>query len=83
MDTVKLVEKLEKFFDLSKEKQRKKHDKYLKVIRKLEKKKLKLEQKAQMESENDAASHPNQDLMRELQVISRLINKAKQQDLDD
>jgi cell shape-determining protein MreC len=78
MGTAKLVEKLEKFFDLSKKKQRKKHDKYLKVIRKLEKKKFKLEQK---ERANDASSRPNKALRRELQVISKLIEKAKQQDL--
>jgi len=83
MDTAKLVEKLEKFFDLSKKKQLKKHDKYMEVIRKLEKKKFQLEQKAQKGRVNDATGRPNQALMRELQVISRLIDKAKQQDLAD
>ena len=38
MDTTKLVGKLEDFFDLSKKKQRKKHDKLVKIIGKLEKK---------------------------------------------
>jgi len=83
MGTAKLVDKLEKYFDLSGKQQRKKHDKYLKVIRKLEKKKLKLEQKAQREKVIDSTSRRYQDLMRELLVISRLISKAKQQDLDD
>ena len=35
MDTTKLVGKLENFFDLSKKKQRKKHDKLLKIIARL------------------------------------------------
>jgi len=43
MGTNKLVGKLEKFFDLSKKKQERKHDKLLKIIRKLERKKSKLE----------------------------------------
>jgi hypothetical protein len=83
MGTAKLVDKLEKYFDLSGKQQRKKHDKYLKVIHKLEKKKFKLEQKAQREKVIDSTSRRYQDLMRELLVISRLISKAKQQDLDD
>jgi hypothetical protein len=83
MGTSKLVEKLEKFFDLSKEKQHKKHEKLLKIINKLEKKKSRLEQKAQREGASDAASSGYQDLERELQVISSLISKAKQKDLTD
>ena len=42
MDTTKLVGKLEEFFDLSKKKQRKKHDKLLKMIGNLEEKKAAL-----------------------------------------
>jgi len=83
MDTNKLVEKLEKYFDLSKKKQRKKHDKLLKIINKLEKQKSRLEQEAQEEREIDAASSRYQELERELQVISGLISKAKQKDLTD
>ena len=83
MGTSKLVEKLEKFFDLSKEKQHKKHEKLLKIINKLEKKKSRLEQKAQQEGVIDATSSGYQDLERELQVISSLINKARQNDLID
>ena len=83
MGTNKLVEKLDDFFDLSKKKQRKKHEKFLKIINKLEKKKSRLEQKAQKERANDAASSDYQDLERELQVISSLISKAKQKDLTD
>ena len=83
MGTNKLVDKLEKFFDLSKEKQHKKHEKLLKIINKLEKKKSRLEQKAQKERASVAASSGYQDLERELQVISSLISKAKQKDLTD
>ena len=83
MGTSKLVEKLEKFFDLSKETQHKKHEKLLKIINKLEKKKSRLEQKAQKEGARDTASSDYQDLERELQVISSLISKAKQKDLID
>jgi hypothetical protein len=83
MGTNKLVEKLEKFFDLSKEKQNKKHEKLLKIIAKLEKKKSRLEQKAQKEGMSDVTSSNYQDLERELQVISSLISKARQKDLID
>jgi flagellar biosynthesis chaperone FliJ len=83
MGTNKLVEKLEKFFDLSKEKQNKKHEKLLKIIAKLEKKKSRLEQKAQKEGMSDVTSSSYQDLERELQVISSLISKARQKDLID
>jgi phage-related minor tail protein len=83
MDTNKLTDKLENFFDLSKKKQRKKHDKLLKIIRKLDKKKSTLEQKLQEEKETDATSSRYQDLERELLVISKLISKAKQKDLAD
>ena len=83
MDTNELIEKLEKFFDLSEGKQRKKHDKLMKIIHKLEKKKSRLEHKAQKERVSDATSSGYQDLERELQVISSLISKAKQKDLID
>jgi len=80
MGTAKLVEKLENFFDLSRQKRRKKHDKYLKIVRKLEKRKTKLEKKIKRERAGDANSHRYQDLMRELEVVSNLISKAKKQD---
>jgi len=81
MDTSELVEKLEKFFDLPEAKQRKKHDKLMKIIRKLEKKKSRLEHKSQKEREIDATSSRYQDLERELLVISKLICKAEQKNL--
>ena len=83
MDTAKLVEKLEEFFDLSKKKQRKKHDKLLKIIGKLEEKKSSLETELARQAEIDAAGERYHDLQQELQVIADLIHKAKQQGLDD
>lgn len=83
MGTAKLVEKLEKFFDLPESKQREKRDKLLKIIHKLEKKKTRLEHKLQKETEIDADSSRCQDLNRELLVISELISKAKQKNLAD
>lgn len=83
MGTNKLLGKLEKFFDLSKKKQRKKHNKLLQIIRELEEKKSELEQESQNEREIDATGSRYQALERKLLVISRLISKAKQKDLAD
>ena len=83
MDTAKLVGKLEEFFDLSKKKQRKKHDKLLKIIDKLNEKKSMLEIELTAEAGNDPQSQRYQDLEQELQVISELIDKARQQDEDN
>ena len=80
MGTNKLVDKLEKFFDLSKQKRRKKHDKYLKIVRQLEKRQFKLEQKIKKEKAGDANSRRHKALIRELEVVSKLIGKAKEQD---
>ena len=83
MDTNKLVGKLERFFDLSKKKQEKKHGKLLKIIEKLESKKSKLEVKLMEESKSDETSARYQDLSKELKVISELIKKAKKKALSD
>jgi len=79
MDTTKLVGKLEDFFDLPKKKQRKKHDNLLKIIGKLEKKKASLETELAEEA-GDANGERYRDLKRKLQVISELIDKARQQE---
>ena len=81
MGTTKLIEKLEKFFDLSEKKQREKHEKLQEIIHKLEKKKSALEKKLQKERKINATSSRYQGLERKLLVITRLINKAKQKDL--
>jgi len=83
MDTSKLVEKVEGFFDLSKKKQQKKHDKLRKIIHKLEKKQSTIEQKLHKQGQIDAGSSRYQDLQRELRVISKLISKAKHNDPGD
>jgi hypothetical protein len=83
MDTNKLVGKLERFFDLSKKKQAKKHDKLLKIIEKLESKKSKLEVEVMEESKSDETSTGYQDMSKELKVISELIKKAKKKALSD
>jgi hypothetical protein len=83
MDTTKLIDKLENFFDLSEKKQCKKHDKLMKIIHELEEKKSRLEQRLQNEREIDAGSSRYQGLQRKLVVVSNLISKAKQKDLAD
>lgn len=83
MGTSKLTEKLEKFFYLSKSKQLKKQDKLLKIIGKLEEKKLDLEKKVVMESEIDETSDTYHDLRQELTVVSKLLKKAKKKRLLD
>jgi len=81
MGTTKLIENLEKYFDLSKKEQREKHDKLQKIIHSLEKKKSTLEKKVQKERKINATSSHYQGLERKLLVISRLISKAKKKDL--
>jgi len=83
MSTNKLMEKLESFYNLSKSKQEKKHDKLLKIIEKLEEKKSSLQQEMIKESEIDETSSTYQDLSKELKVISKLIKKAKKKNLED
>jgi len=77
MSTSKLVEKLESFYNLSKSKQEKKHDKLLKIIEKLEEKRASLQQEMIKESEIDETSSTYQDLSKELIIINKLIKKAK------
>ena len=83
MGTSKLVEKLDDFFDLSKKKQRKKHNKLLKITDKLEKKKTSLYREAWLEHEAHKSSDRYHDLTREMKVISKLIKKAKKHDVSD
>ena len=81
MDTNELVEKLNAFFDLSKKKKRKKHKKLLKIVQKLEEQKSRLELEVVEESKRDDTSDRYRELSQELKVISKLIKKAKKQDL--
>ena len=83
MGTSKLIGKLEKFFDLSKNKQQEKRDKLLKIIAKLENKKSRLEVEVIEESKTDDTSTRYHDLSKELIVLSELIKKAKKKALSD
>jgi hypothetical protein len=83
MDTNKLIGKLENFFDLSKNKQKDKHDKLLRIIEKLETKKVKLEIEVMEESKKDETSSRYLDLSKELKVLSELVKKAKKKALSD
>jgi len=79
MNTSKLINKLESFFNLSIKKQEKKRDKLSKIIEKLEYKKSQLEIEVINESKSDETSASYHELSEELKVISRLIKKAKKQ----
>ncbi len=83
MDTVKLVKKLEDYFDLSKKKRRKKHDKLLKIIKKLEETKAEIETELIEQSKLDETSARYQELRQEMKIVSRLVKKAKQQEFAD
>ena len=83
MGTNKLIGKLEDFFDLSKNKQKDKHDKLLRIIEKLETKKVKLEIEVMEESKKDETSNRYLDLSKELKVLSELVKKAKKKALSD
>lgn len=80
MNMNKWLKKLENFFDLSKHEQEKKHKKLLKIIKKLEEKKLKLEESLVKESKVDDTSDQYHDLTKELKVVSKLLKKAKKHD---
>ena len=82
MSTNKLLEKLENFFDLSRQKQQKKHHKLLKIIEKLEDKKAGLEEELIAAGKADDTSARYHELDKELKVVSKLIKKAKKHDLD-
>lgn len=81
MSTSKLMGKLESFYNLSKSKQEKKHDKLIKIIEKLEEKRASLQQEVIKESEIDDTSSTYHDLSKELQVITKLIKKAKKKNI--
>ena len=83
MDTNRLIGKLERFFNLPKNKQQDKHDKLLKIIAKLEGKKSRLEVEVMEQSKADDTSTRYHDLSKELKVLSELIKKAKKKALSD
>jgi Mg2+ and Co2+ transporter CorA len=78
MNTSKLIEKVEEFFDFPKKKQKKKQDKFLKIINKLERKRSKIETELVEEERRDESSDRYQELSHELTVVARLIKKANE-----
>jgi len=80
MSTNNLTDKLDDFFDLSKKKQKKKHDKLASIIKKLEDKKDKIKKELIKESERDETSSKFVKLGKELKVISKMIKKARKHD---
>lgn len=80
MNMNKWLKKLEDYFDLSKHDQEKKHKKLLKIIRKLEDKKHKLEEAVVKESKVDDTGHRYHELTKKLKVVTKLIKKAKKHD---
>jgi hypothetical protein len=78
MNTNKLKKKLEDFFDFPKKKQKEKHNKFLKIVKKLEGKKSKIEIEMAEEGQRHETSDRYHELSHELDVVTRLINKAKE-----
>lgn len=78
MNIDKVMNKLDDFFNQSASKQKKKHDKLLAIIEKLERKKAELKTEMIIESERDETSEKFHDMDKELKVISKLLKKAKQ-----
>jgi acyl-CoA reductase-like NAD-dependent aldehyde dehydrogenase len=79
MNIKKVMQKLDDYFDLSKKKQKEKHDKLLQIIERLEQKKSELKAEMIVESEKDTTTEDFHDLQKELKVISKLLKKARQQ----
>lgn len=71
------MHKLDNYFDLSMVKQKEKHDKLLKIIDNLEQKKSELKTVMVIESEIDETSEKFHDLQKELEVIAKLLKKAR------
>jgi hypothetical protein len=78
METRKLGKKLQEFLDFSKKKQRKKHDKFLKIVSKLERKRSKIEIELTEEGRRDGSSKHYHELSHELKVVTKLIKKANE-----
>ena len=77
MNIKEVMDKLDDFFDQSTKKQNKKHDKLLAIIDKLEQNKAELKLAMINESVKDETSEEFYDMKKELEVISKLLKKAK------
>lgn len=80
MNIKKTIRKLEVYFDLSKQKQKEKHEKLLNIIARLEQKKTEIKVEMVVESEKGTTTEDFHDLQNELKVVSKLLKKAKQHD---
>ncbi len=78
MNIKKVIQKLDDYFDLSKKKQKEKHEKLLHIIARLEQKKSELKAEMIVESEKDTTTENFHDLQKEIKVISKLLKKARQ-----
>ncbi len=83
MNIKKVMQKLDDYFDLSKKKQKEKHDKLLHIISRLEQKKTQLKAEMILQSEKDNTSEEFHDLQKELKVISKLLKKARQHNVPE
>lgn len=83
MNIDKVMNKLDDFFNQSAGKQKKKHDKLLEIIEKLERNKAKLKAEMILESEKDETSEAFHDMDKELKVISKLLKKARQHNVPE
>ncbi|MDT8281261.1 MAG: hypothetical protein RQ982_00465 [Gammaproteobacteria bacterium] len=83
MNIKKIMQKLDNYFDLSKAKQSEKHDKLLKIIDNLQQKKSELKAVMMIESEIDETSEKFHDLKKELEVITKLLKKARHQNVPE
>jgi hypothetical protein len=83
MATSNLVDKLEKFLNLSSKKQEEKQEKLIKIIRNLEEKKQGIMEDMAKESEHDETSERYNELNSELKVIARLLSKARKHVRDE
>ncbi len=77
MKVKKIMEQVEDFFDLSKNKQKKKQDKLLKLIASLEQKKAMIKQEIKKEARADKHSKACYNLCKEFKVVNKLIKRAK------
>ncbi len=79
MGIKKILNQLDDFFDLSKKKQKKKHEKLEKIINSLEEKKAAIKQEMKSNVKKGRTSKKIYHLCKEFKVLSRLIYKAKKQ----
>ncbi|MCP4431949.1 MAG: hypothetical protein GY806_13310 [Gammaproteobacteria bacterium] len=75
-----LLDKFEDFLDLSKHKQKEKHKKLTKIIKKLEGKRESLEEEIVKECKADDTSKRFHDLIKKRKAVSKLLKKARKHD---